>query len=293
MSITTTFTCSFHPAPRASSQLTTAFEVRPALWPRSPPGPDRSTKLVSKALQPGPAAVLVPAPAGAATAGLVDPEHLRSSRLDQQPLSMGDERRMHDRPAHRQLTGHRGHRPTRADRNCGGPPAPAGDPRIRRPLADRLGERLPPTLRLPTPELRLVPPHHKRRHPVRKVPRPGGATLPDRTREHPRTSGTPPRPRPRSSGAPFGHPQRPSRYDRPLLRAARTKSSYRSPRSRLLSPAALDTASVEDREPSAHNTKIVSRSPLNFEESRTRPRTPFRRLRRSQGTFTPTCAHDL
>src|SRR5664280_3096889 len=48
MSITTTFTCSFHPAPRASSQLTTAFEVRPALWPRRPPGPDRSTKLVSK-----------------------------------------------------------------------------------------------------------------------------------------------------------------------------------------------------------------------------------------------------
>jgi len=100
-------------------------------------------------------------------------------------LGVRDEGRARDRPAHRQLCGHRRHRTARPDRHSSGPSGPAGDPSPGRQLRDRLGERLALAQPLPAGELPLVPAHHQRRVAVGQVLGTGGAPLPHHRGEHP------------------------------------------------------------------------------------------------------------
>ena len=100
-------------------------------------------------------------------------------------LGVRDEGRARDRPAHRQLCGHRRHRTARPDRHSSGPSGPAGDPSPGRQLRDRLGERLALAQPLPAGELPLVPAHHQRPVAVGQVLGTGGAPLPHHRGEHP------------------------------------------------------------------------------------------------------------
>jgi hypothetical protein len=73
---------------------------------------------------------------------------------------VGDERAVRSRPRHPVGGGDLGHGPRRITDRCADLGAqPSGGPSPARDLWDRFGKRSPPTIILPTPPPRLVPPH--------------------------------------------------------------------------------------------------------------------------------------
>ena len=174
---------------RASS--TTVFEVRPAARAEQPaPGRigRRSWSRIARAGLQLPSSFFVHR-GRRTSAGLINPEHGRRVPARSAAFfGMGSERGVRDRPAHRQVLGHGSNRPARAHRPCGGAAGPAGDPRVRRQLVDRLGERLPLAQPLPTGELGLCASGPaaapRRRAGAGRVVRGGGRCRTGR-REHP------------------------------------------------------------------------------------------------------------
>ena len=140
----TNATWSFQSWPRASSQPATAVPVRPATWPSSRPWPARSVKFVSnRSVRTHRPVSGVPDPLRRAAAGLIDAQHRRRLRLSQQRVRVRDVVPVRHRPAHLVLGGDRRHAAAGGDLPRQLPAQPPGQPRPRRDLGDRLGERLP------------------------------------------------------------------------------------------------------------------------------------------------------
>jgi hypothetical protein len=185
MSIATTATPARQAGSRAASQAPASPAARPSTCPSRPWTPDRSTNPVCHRVggHRGRAGLRIDAVAGPTAAGLIDAQRGHWLRLlGQQHGGLPLERGRHGRPGQPVVTPGLRDRPAAdRDRLTGRRLEPGGDPRPRRQLRRRLGERAPPTALRPTAPPPLAP-HQPRPGRPGHVPGPGHHPAPRRDR---------------------------------------------------------------------------------------------------------------
>ncbi len=151
-----------------------------------PPGAGQVGEVGLEPFGPHPLSSLgILGPFRGAAAGLIQAQHHRRVRLRQHGIGVRDELPVRHRPAHPELSGDRGHAAAGGNLPRSLTAQPPGQPRPRRDLGNRLGERPARARRLPAPVLPLMPAHRQRLLAIRQIPRPGRPVLPHRRRDHP------------------------------------------------------------------------------------------------------------